>query len=863
MSTGYAGSNFGIISINNSGSGTLSTSGSATAFSYENVQNMSSGTVFLTVDTPSILTFLVYYSNDSIGSNPIVMTYPAITESQTFTIPIQAAFLKIEFVLNDGTNIGYQIQTIFKNSISAEATDGLLSAGNSIVNGSLDATGLGAIHEGVFENVENYSLICIDAKADSVSEPAAAVIRYKFSTDKQNIEKEVVIPIQNITSKFQPFNPSHTILPIAKYFQVDLENESGQALSNVQFSVLYHKTKSRGISTRINDEITDYRDVQTTKSILFGKTKNTLLPGGHYQNISTLNGNLSTSILSPNTAFGELLNASNYPFVQFDFSAGEPLDSLNVYRNNVANTSYEFKDSKGTVSVNGGGDRIIQLDSNQFTKYKAGQGSDNRFTAVFDPSGFETGFHQYAGVFTPEDSLCFGYFDVSGGEDQFSIRYQSFGQQQISEIKISDVNSPSGTLIYNLQGTTTDGFDVTGLDANAIAQRSAEQIQEKIDAGFYGFSCEYYDVSSALVYDVIATLNGCELNGGNVNISIVEPAPTGVIINSSVLRNSQPPTTEIIPQIMWNIDTCLDMGTLELNYLKNPSGFRLDPTKGNVYKITFQYLGFGSITFSIENTENGLIIPVHQIQYANTSINPTLRDPNLRIGIGVEALSTSSALSSISTSTTSCASFLQGEFRTSPIYRSYGITLVGNKENALNSGTISRSNPAILFGITGTLIYRSENSDGSLNYVMNNNNIFFTSLTLSINADSSSTNTNIILLLIKNPDTLNTNDNGVQTSNGILPVKNQNNSLINTVDGVPLTDTNTGNEIDTGFTVTGGNVILDVVLIQRQSTTINLADYNIVMTPLDSYFICYYGSASGSGNADIEISGSISYNVNM
>ena len=51
-----------------------------------------------------------------------------------------------------------------------------------------------------------------------------------------------------------------------------------------------------------------------------------------------------------------------------------------------------------------------------------------------------------------------------------------------------------------------------------------------------------------------------------------------------------------IPQVSWNQDPFNGTGA---------SGVVLDPTKGNVYKIQMEWLGFGDINFFIENPNNG------------------------------------------------------------------------------------------------------------------------------------------------------------------------------------------------------------------------------------------------------------------
>ena len=59
------------------------------------------------------------------------------------------------------------------------------------------------------------------------------------------------------------------------------------------------------------------------------------------------------------------------------------------------------------------------------------------------------------------------------------------------------------------------------------------------------------------------------------------------------------------------------------------SGVTLDQTKGNVYQVKFQWLGYGAITYSIENPDTGQFEPVHIIKYANRNIVPSIYNPTL------------------------------------------------------------------------------------------------------------------------------------------------------------------------------------------------------------------------------------------
>jgi len=86
-----------------------------------------------------------------------------------------------------------------------------------------------------------------------------------------------------------------------------------------------------------------------------------------------------------------------------------------------------------------------------------------------------------------------------------------------------------------------------------------------------------------------------------------------------------------VAQTSWNGDKMNGAGGSA-----NPTGITLDPTKGNVYQIAFQWLGFGQIVFAIEDPQTGLFVPVHRINYANANTVPSLLNPSFPIIWSVE-----------------------------------------------------------------------------------------------------------------------------------------------------------------------------------------------------------------------------------
>lgn len=73
------------------------------------------------------------------------------------------------------------------------------------------------------------------------------------------------------------------------------------------------------------------------------------------------------------------------------------------------------------------------------------------------------------------------------------------------------------------------------------------------------------------------------------------------------------------------------------------SGYNLDPTKGNIYQIQIQWLGFGSIIFSCESRDNS-IVPFHVIEYPNNFTETNIVNPSLPVRYYIENTTNTSAI---------------------------------------------------------------------------------------------------------------------------------------------------------------------------------------------------------------------------
>ncbi len=855
----YAGSNYGVISTLNSGSGNLFASATYT-FNYELVQNYTSATLLIDLSGKALTTINVLYSNDTSDTIIAKEAIPLLKEGNyTFDIKPKGKYLRVQLINNSPTITGYKLQTIYNNTSNPEENPGYVSdvqsSGNSIyVAGPVSSS---ADISGNYEDISEYSLITIMTNGSAASS-ASGTIRAIFSMDGINEDRIVSYVVQDVTANGSTstntsltFNPAHTLLPISRYFKLQYVNDT-VALTSLRISTIYHKNKSKPLTSRVTQGLTDQYDADTARSILVGRTLGTILPQGHYQNVGIQNQSLSCFIREPTTAFGEVLQAQLTPIIQFDFSNGDPNEIFQKpYRNSEANTSYNYNNALLTISADTSGS-VIEGTSSEYTKYKAGQGIDARFTAVFDPSGSQAGCSQYTGLFTPENSLTFGYFDTSG----FCIRYGRNGVQQIQRIDISGTSTTTGNITLTIGGTSVTA--PTDLSGNAIQAAAAivKAINSSTNYGLntYGWKGSYTTADGGVTARVELIRN--YTSSTQITFSITSPQ-LGYTFGSfsSPYRSGVSTQYQYIQQNDWNINTCKDMGSLQQNYLRNGTGFILNPLLGNVYRIVFQYLGFGAITFSIENPETGFYLPVHQIKYANTSLLPSVSSPNYRIGYGVEN-TTKTTRTQIQGG--SISAFIQGQLVVSPLYRSYPGIISGNSLN-----NISKANARVLFGFRVTQSKASINSSGSNTITLNRSNLILNSISCSLNAIPSTVNTiysaNIIFQIVKNPTAFYTGNPTTTIFNPSWRLSELDSSL-EVFDGTATTSTTTG----IGYT--GGINIFDLALVENTAITYDLKVTSINISADDIYIVSVYGNTSingtGSPTLTYDILSAISYQIN-
>lgn len=306
----------------------------------------------------------------------------------------------------------------------------------------------------------------------------------------------------------------------------------------------------------------------------------------------------------------------------------------------VTGTANVFKASTGTTQYS-----FASMQSRRRLRYRPGQGVVGRFAGLF--SAPVANSYLVAGFGTAESGFFFGYNGTS-----FGVLHSTGGLRDLHTLTITTPSTATND--YAITLTTGQVVTVTATNNN-----NATQTAHEIARGTYpGWSVE------AQGSTVIFLSNSASNVVGPITLAQPGAATPAAATNVETTAGAAP-TDTWIPQASWNGDKLDGTG---------PSGITLDPTKGNVFQIGMQYLGFGVVTFSIEVASAGVaprFVPVHTLNFPNTRTTPHQSQPSFPFTM---AAYSAGSTTDVSLSVGSYAGFVEGEIRNIGPRMSYGVT---------------------------------------------------------------------------------------------------------------------------------------------------------------------------------------------
>ena len=461
------------------------------------------------------------------------------------------------------------------------------------------------------------------------------------------------------------------------------------------------------------------------------------------------------------SAFGEQVVAQELAFVQAAPVYDLLPSNFRAYTATGGTAGAENKMFKASTGTSAGGYGAIQ--SFRSLNYKPGEGAIAKFTALFESNAASS--WQGAGLVNLGDELSFGYNGTS-----FGIWYRHNGLAEVRTITVTGAAGGSENLTLTLNGTA----ETVPLTSGTV-EHNAYEIADYINASVAGWDADQLDDT------VIISASSDGAKAGTYSFS--SATATGTIAQN---KAGVTKTSEFVAEADWNGEAV-----------------SIDPTKGNVFKIRYQYLGFGAIYFDIEDPSTGRFKTVHTIQYANDHTIPSLGNPSMKFGIYAVNLTNTSNLIVRSGS---CGLFVDGQ-RVS----------TRNPRGVVNSQSVGTS-------FTNILTLRNRRTyNGYINQVE------IQPLLLDISSESGSKNFEI--------EVRSTTDTGVEQN-----FTNAGTNLVSDVD-------------KSSVTVTSGRLLATAVVAPQTNTIIDLKVLGIRIPPSLNLVV----QAKKASGAASDISASLTY----
>ena len=359
---------------------------------------------------------------------------------------------------------------------------------------------------------------------------------------------------------------------------------------------------------------------------------------GAFKNVKlTQEGHVEVAIQSPRTPFNAVHVENLNPEFQADAVYGiNPREIITTIGHSVTpgasssgaatGANNLFKCATGTTQYS-----FASIQSRKRLRYRAGQGIVGRFTALWGTPVASS--IVVAGLGTSESGFYFGYNGTS-----FGILHSTGNTREIQTLTVTTASTDINNFQVQLAGVTTS---VTATNNGSTVKTAYE-----ISKGTYpGWKAEARGSTVVFLADSVGNKTG--------TFSLAQSGAAIAAAGTFAETLAGATTADTwIPQASWNGDKLDGTG---------PSAVTLDTTKGNVFQIDIQYLGFGAIVFKVEVCPNGNnpdFVVVHTIAVPNSRTSVTVNQPSFPFTM---AAYSAGSTTDVSVSCGSFAGFIEGE----------------------------------------------------------------------------------------------------------------------------------------------------------------------------------------------------------
>jgi hypothetical protein len=533
----------------------------------------------------------------------------------------------------------------------------------SNVNSTTAALNTLATFTGTSEDVSRFNSVVVAAKTDQ-----DGTLYIEFSPDGTNWDSSLSFPTA------ASVNEVHRITVTRRYCRIRFYNSS---VSNQTFLRLQTTFGSQlALTSALNSTVQTDADSSVTRSVLMGQTD-----GGSFSFVPVTNeGHLEVALHEPLLPFGSVHVENLTPVLQTDavygINSGQIQPTVTSGSGVVVGTDNMFQCSTGTTIYS----QAVLLGRKRL-RYRSGQGVIGRFTALYTTPVANS--YQIAGFGTASDGVYFGYGDTNDlSNTSFGILYVRGGVREVKTLTVTTGATSASNCTITLNGTA---FTVP-LTAASNIQRTVYEISTY--TGYTG-----WDAFASSSTTVIFIKKSAGVTAGTQTFGA---GTTGAAATIAQTKAGVASTDTFVNQADWNGDKLDGTGG---------SGAIADWTKGNVFQVGIQYLGFGTITFKVETASennNPIWVTVHTLRLPNTLTQPSFTNPSFPFTM---AAYSAGSTTNLTVKVGSFAGFIEG-----------AKMLQGNRFTYFNQlTTVGATNLQVLFTIMNTRYYSGKANQTVIN----------------------------------------------------------------------------------------------------------------------------------------------------
>ncbi|MFT6765180.1 MAG: hypothetical protein ACJAZS_000047 [Alteromonas naphthalenivorans] len=518
-------------------------------------------------------------------------------ETEFYTKSISAQVLTLNSTIVNGMTsnltrsigVGQQPDGDFVNT----PADG--SAFNNVSDGTTTLIA-NAIYTSAWTDTDGFNFIELFITTDVIS--ATNGIEVQFTDDVQTGQTIQFTRLYTFSSTDISTGYKKITIPTAlDGFRVKYTNGgTGQANFYLEATL-----KVNGIldTVRLNTGLTDDSEAQLSRSVLVGKNS-----AGDYRNILIgPDDSLGVQLQGQGsvTAFGELAVAQPHAQVVEHFAYN--VNSLRMDSRTNQSGAITQLDRMINLQTGAAAESSATSQTRSTVTYTPGEGALCRFTALYTTGVANS--YQYVGIGDTQNGFFFGYQGT-----EFGVCRRTGGQPEVRTLTVSSKASSADNVTITLDNQIkTDVAVTSGTDTTVTANEIAAADYSDVGKGW----------TAKAVNDTVLFLSW-DSSSHPGSYSLADPNVTSAAGTFASTLVGTGTTDTFTSQANWSIDTFDGTGS---------GGVTLDTTKGNVYQIRYQWLGFGAITYAIENASTGNFEVCHIEAFSNSSLTPSVDNPTL------------------------------------------------------------------------------------------------------------------------------------------------------------------------------------------------------------------------------------------